>query len=57
MCEMAQIHYTLRKKTSHITKTFLEVSIGWWIINVVGNFSFNPNMEDRHFNILIRKSK
>jgi hypothetical protein len=29
MREMAQIHYILRKKSSHIAKTLLEVSISW----------------------------
>ncbi len=50
---MVQIHYFLRKETSHITKTFLYVLVGCQNINVVGNFCLNLDMQNLHSNILI----
>jgi hypothetical protein len=44
-----------KKKTSHIAKTFLQVSKGCRIINVARNFYLNPHMEEHHFNMLIQK--
>jgi hypothetical protein len=45
---MTQIHYILKKETSHIAKT----SVGCQMINVLG-LCLNPHMEDCHINIII----
>lgn len=46
-----------KKKTSNMVRTFLQVSIGCWIRNVIGDFYLNLDIQNRHFNILIRKWK
>jgi hypothetical protein len=62
--DMTKIIWTLKKKTtfhvhilgncfSNIAKTFLQVSIGYRIRNVVGDFCLNPNIKNHHFNTLI----
>jgi len=47
--------HILGKKFSNMAKTFLQVSVGYKIRNVMGDFCLNLDIKNHHFNILIQK--